>query len=130
PAKRHRSLAQIVTNECYAFQSKALPRTQLWRKWGECAFVLSPHGRGLDCHRTWEALACGNIVLVPSSPLDVMYEDLPVIPIKDWSEIDTNRLQAWLDRHSGCDIGAKGLQNSYWVDKMRHMAAEKLGRND
>jgi len=130
PAKRQRVLAQIVTNECFAFQSKPLPRTQLWRKWGECAFVLSPHGRGLDCHRTWEALACGNIVLVPSSPLDVMYEDLPVIPIKDWSEIDSNRLQTWLDRYSGCDIGAERLQSSYWVSKMRHMAAEKLDRND
>ena len=126
PPKRQRVLAQILANECFVFQSKPLPRMQLWRKWGEYAFVLSPHGRGLDCHRTWEALACGNIVLVPSSPLDIMYQGLPVIPVKDWNEITPRKLHAWLADYSGCEIDAERLQSKYWVDKMRTMAKEKL----
>ncbi len=126
PEKRQRVLAKILTNECIVFQSKPLPRKQLWRKWGEYAFVLSPHGRGLDCHRTWEALACGHIVLVPSSPLDSLYEGLPVIPIKDWNEITPQNMNVWLDRYSGCEIGEEKLMSRYWVSKMRAMAKEKL----
>lgn len=124
--KRQRILRQILTNECFVFQSKALSRTQVWKKWGEYAFVLSPPGRGLDCHRTWEALACGNIVLVQSSPLDCLFEDLPVIPIKDWSQVTEKNLELWLERYRGCDISEQKLKSDYWVAKMRAAAKGKL----
>lgn len=126
PARRHRVLAQILTNECFVFQSKPLPRKELWQKWSEYAFVLSPHGVGLDCHRTWEALACGNIVLVPSSPLDCMYEGLPVIPIQDWREITPHNLDLWLDRYCSCKVDEERLTSDYWVRKMRANAQERL----
>ena len=119
PWKRNGIRTKLLTNECVFFQRQFLPRRQLWRKWGEYAFVLSPHGAGLDCHRTWEALACGNIVLVPASPLDSLYEGLPVISIKDWKEITSENLDAWLGRYSGCEIGEERLTSRYWVAKMR-----------
>jgi len=125
PTRRQRIIEKILTNECVHFQSKPLRRSQLWRKWGEYAFVLSPHGQGLDCHRTWEALACGHIVLVPSSPLDGLYEDLPVIPIKDWNEITPENLEAWLERYSGCEIDDERLKSRYWIAKMRMRAHEE-----
>jgi hypothetical protein len=127
PGKRQRILGMILTNECFVFQSKPLPREILWRNWGEYAFVLSPHGRGLDCHRTWEALACGNIVLVPSSPLDRLYEGLPVIPIKDWNEITPRNLDAWLEGFHGCEITEERLTNAYWVNQMRARANKGTG---
>jgi hypothetical protein len=127
PARRQKVLSAILANECFVFQSKALPRRQVWRKWGEYAFVLSPHGVGLDCHRTWEALACGNIVLVPSSPLDVLYEGLPVIPITDWNEVTHQSLAAWAERYAGCRFDEQRLTSDYWVNRMRATAAEKLG---
>jgi hypothetical protein len=128
PAKRQQILAKLLTNQCVVFQSRPLPRKQLWRKWGEHAFVLSPHGIGLDCHRTWEALACGNIVLVPSSPLDGLYEGLPVIPVRDWSQITPRRLDTWLDHYSGSAIGDEKLMSKYWVDKMRLQRGSKSVR--
>lgn len=126
PSRRQRVLAQILANECFVFQSKPLTRRELWRRWSQYSFVLSPHGVGLDCHRTWEALACGNIVLVPSSPLDCMYEGLPVIPVKDWREITSSNLDLWLDRYCGCKIDEEKLTSSYWVKKMRAKAREKI----
>jgi len=126
PGKRQRVIAQVLTNPRVVFQSRPLSRRQLWQKWGEYAFVLSPHGDGLDCHRTWEALACGSVVLVPSSPLDSLYEGLPVIPIKNWNEITPQNLDAWLDRYTGCKIGEERLRSKHWVGKMRAMAKEKL----
>lgn len=50
-------------------------------------FVISPHGNGLDSHTTWEALMCGCIPIVPSSPLNPIYKLLPVWVVNDWSEI-------------------------------------------
>jgi hypothetical protein len=127
PARRQRIIEKVLTNECVHFQGKALRRSQLWRKWGKYAFVLSPHGQGLDCHRTWEALACGHIVLVPSSPLDGLYEGLPVIPIKDWNEITPENLEGWLECYSGCEIDDERLKSRYWIAKMRMRAHEKIG---
>ena len=52
PWKRHGIRQKLLTNESVVFQRQFLPRRQLWKKWGEYAFMLSPHGAGLDCHRT------------------------------------------------------------------------------
>ena len=126
PGKRQRVLAKLLTNPTVVFQSRPIPRRELWTKWGEYAFVLSPLGDGLDCHRTWEALACGNIVLVESSPLDCLFEGLPVIPIRDWSQVTEQNLEAWLDAHHGCDINEPKLKSDYWIAKMRAVAKARL----
>lgn len=57
-------------------------------------FVLCPEGNGMDCYRTWEALYVHSIPILKSSPLDVLLENLPVLIVKDWSEIN----QAFLER--------------------------------
>ena len=38
-----------------------------WNKQKDFAFVLCPHGGGLDCHRNWEALCLGCIPIVKTS---------------------------------------------------------------
>lgn len=53
-------------------------RSTLWQKKGEYAFSISPHGNGLDCHRMWEDLVLGCIVIVKTSPLDPLYKGLPL----------------------------------------------------
>ena len=50
-------------------------------------FVISPAGNGLDTHSTWEALVAGCIPIVPKSPLDPLFEDLPVWLVESWSEV-------------------------------------------
>lgn len=52
-----------------------------------CKFIISPHGNGLDCHRTWEALLVGAIPVVKKSTLDPLYADLPIIIVDKWSDI-------------------------------------------
>jgi hypothetical protein len=51
------------------------------------AFVLSPAGNGQDCHRTWEALVLGCIPIIKTSGLDPLFEGLPVLIVKSWSDI-------------------------------------------
>lgn len=102
--------------------SERLQRSDLWRKKGEYAFSISPHGNGLDCHRTWEDLVLGCIVIVKSSPLDQMYEGLPVVIIKDWSEINSANLQKWHKQYGDAFTNPsyrQKLTNQYWINLIR-----------
>jgi hypothetical protein len=74
-------------------------------------YVISPHGNGLDCHRTWESLALGCIPIIKTSPLDRMFEGLPVLIVKNWSDITQELLNnfnpsKYLDK----------LRLNYWKD--------------
>jgi hypothetical protein len=119
---RRQLVNKLRQNEWVYVQAAPLPRSEMWRRRGEYAFVLSPHGWGLDCHRTWEALALGHIVLVPSSSLDGLYADLPVVPVKGWSEITPKNLENWLSMHRNGGANHEKLRSSYWVNRMRSRA--------
>ncbi len=114
------------------FQTEKVRRIELWREKTRYAFVVSPHGNGLDCHRTWESLVLGNIVIVKRSSLDPLYEGLPVVIVEDWREITAANLQRWHAEHSGA-FGAPGVEerltNRYWIARMRQITAERLALN-
>ena len=63
---------------------------------GQHRFVLSPRGNGLDAHRTWEALLVGTIPIVRSSALNPLYERLPVLIVRDWSDVTPALLRRFL----------------------------------
>ncbi|MGH9512031.1 MAG: hypothetical protein ACRD2U_07825 [Terriglobales bacterium] len=113
---RRKTVKQVKGNANIFLQAGPLPRSEMWRKRGEYAFVLSPHGMGLDCHRTWEALALGHVVLAPSSSLDPLFAGLAVIPLSNWSDITTENLQRWLSVET---LDAGKLTSKYWGDQMR-----------
>lgn len=98
-----------------------LKRSELWKKKSEYAFSISPHGHGYDCHRTWEDLILGCIVIVKTSPLDVLYKDLAVIIVKDWSEITELNMQLWLSTFGDVLHNDKlryKLKLDYWLHKI------------
>lgn len=81
------------------FQRRRVSQRAVWRRYASFPFVLSLAGNGLDCHRTWEALYLGSIVVTKSSPLDPLYAALPVVIVEDMEELrDPSRLPAWLER--------------------------------
>jgi hypothetical protein len=111
------------------FQTQKVRRLDLWREKTRYAFVVSPHGNGLDCHRTWESLVLGNIVIVKRSSLDPLYEGLPVVIVEDWREISRENLGRWHAEHSaafGTAEVEERLTNRYWVAHMRRILAERL----
>ena len=61
------------------------------------AFVVSPRGHGYDCHRTWEALALGCIPIVKHSPIDHVFDHLPVLIVREWSDVNRELLVQTLD---------------------------------
>jgi hypothetical protein len=114
--------AKLRRNPLVYSQLGPLSRTEMWQTRGRHAFVVSPHGMGLDCHRTWEALALGHIVLTPSSSLDALYAGLPVQTLRSWREINTSNLAKWLALHSRQHAPAEKLTSAYWIRQIRTKA--------
>jgi hypothetical protein len=105
--------------------SSPMPRADLWKTKGQYAFSISPYGNGLDCHRTWEDLVLGCIVIVKTSPLDPLYDGLPVVIVDDWSEITRENMEKWLIQYGDAFTNPsyrEKLTNSYWLKKVRETA--------
>lgn len=51
-------------------------------------WVACPRGNGIDIHRLWETLYLGCIPLVDKNINTLKYNDLPLIYIDDWSQIN------------------------------------------
>jgi hypothetical protein len=82
------------------------------------AFVVSPHGMGLDCHRTWEAISLGCIVIVKTSELDKLYEDLPVLIVNKWSDINIDLLKITIKNFKDKIFKYEKILLEYWINKI------------
>lgn len=116
---RSHIISKLSSNPRVVCQDTFFPRTEMWRKRGEFAFVASPHGVGLDCHRTWEALALGHIVIVPRSPLDSLFAGLAVVRVENWNEITPRNLERWIDQYAPLTRDLDRLRSQWWLDAMR-----------
>ena len=87
----------------------------------ESVFVISPPGNGIDCHRTWEALLMGCFPLVKSSTLDPLYEELPVVIVKNWSEVTEAFLQEKYRELSQRTWPRDKLYAPFWFEKVRSL---------
>jgi hypothetical protein len=85
----------------------------------EHRFALSPPGRGMDTHRTWEALMVGTIPIVIRSPLDILYDKLPVLIIDDWSIITPEYLEERYVEFQKGTYDFSRLYAPYWKEKVR-----------
>jgi len=99
-----------------------LTQEQRFKKHREFAFYAHPRFDPSDAWRIWDALTLGCIVIVQSSPLDTLYEEFPVVIVKDWSDITNATLYEWHDYHKGNtsdrDLIPK-LRVTTWLEKIR-----------
>lgn len=110
-------LADIFRNKPYCyFESSSKSHENYLIDLARSQFVLSPRGNGLDCHRTWEALLMGSIPIVKESSLDPMYENLPVLIIKDWNEITEEFIKTNYDKMAKRSYHLEKLYIYYWID--------------
>ena len=101
------------------YQPQHASRDVCWKHMTEHAFVLSPYGNGLDCHRTWEALALGCIPIVKSSGLDPLFEDLPVWIVHEWSEVTREAMDHVINAFKTQTFRYEKLQLAYWQNLLR-----------
>lgn len=106
-----------IPNDLIYYEPVIIDRYDSWKHQVEFTFIVSPHGNGLDCHRTWEALCLNCIVIVKASPLDGLYEGLPVLIIKEWSDITEVLLLETMDQYKNKIFKYEKLTLNYWTDQ-------------
>ena len=100
----------------FVFVTQSKPPLQYLHELATYKFVLSPWGNGLDCHRTWEALLVGSIPVIESSTLDRLFDDLPVIIVKNWSLVTLEFLIEKEKEFSFRKFNYEKLFLDYWLD--------------
>ena len=85
-------------------------------------FWLSPHGNGLDCHRTWEALYLDAIPIVWNSTLNPLYAGLPVLVLNHLNQLTERFLR---DKLKEISINKLKL-NFYRLEKLRFSFWQRL----
>lgn len=138
---RKKAIEQLPKHLVY-YEPNKIKRQETWEKQAMYAFVISPHGYGLDCHRTWEALCLGCIVIVKKSSdkgldkqsdkqldngmgnecssLDKMYADLPVLIVDQWTDINQELLDRTINDFRTIEFKYEKLTLKYWVDMIKN----------
>ena len=109
-----------IPNKLMFYEKTFKTRKESFITQSKFAFVISPHGNGLDCHRTWEALVLGNIPIVKTSGIDNLYKDLPVLIVNEWSDITYKLLNHTINEFKTMEFNYKKLHLSYWNDIIRN----------
>lgn len=115
---RKNALSKIPKNLLF-LETSQLERIKSWNNQINYTFVLSPHGNGLDCHRTWEALILGCIPIVKTSKVDKLYENLPVLIVNEWSDVNNDLLINTVNTFKQINFNYKKLKLQYWLDIMK-----------
>lgn len=118
----HRNHAyEVLMKYPFCVNLHGKPFEQYLTDMSQFRFVASPFGLGPDCHRTWEAMYVGTIPIFPHSPLDSMFEDLPVILINEWEEVTKEFLDQKYEEMSRKTYNRDKLYADYWINKIREL---------
>lgn len=107
-----------VPKELVSYEPSKCIRIQCWNNMVNYAFVLSPQGNGLDCHRTWEALCLGCVPIVKTSGLDPLFEDLPVWIVSSWKDVTEENMKNKINEFRERSFRLERLESSYWRDRI------------
>ena len=90
PIYKDRKAALKISKDLCYIEKKRISMKETYINQSKYVFVISPHGNGLDCYRTWEALKFGCIPIVKKSSLSIsgLYDNLPVLIVKNWEDIN------------------------------------------
>lgn len=109
---------RIIPNDLLVINESNLKRTQTWNNIVKYSFVLSPFGIGMDCHRTWEALCLGSIPILKAPNFKKMFEELPVLIVNEWEEINEKLLLDTLELFKDKSFNYDKLTMKYWVNRI------------
>lgn len=102
-----------------AIYQERLKRTKTWINTTKYAFVISPYGNGMDCHRHWEALILGSILIIKSKEFIKLFEDLPVLIVNDWKDINQKLLDDTIQIFKTRTFNYEKLTLEYWKKYFR-----------
>jgi hypothetical protein len=109
-----------IPKDLVFYEPTKVTRDICWKNMVNYAFIVSPHGNGLDCHRTWEALALGCIPIVKSSGIDPLFDELPVWIVQNWNEVTLENMKQKVDEFKNKTFNYEKLTLAYWKSKIIH----------
>ena len=87
------------------------------------SLTVCPEGNGVDTHRLWETLYMGGTPVITTSKLvESLVSDLPVIVLKDWSELkDLQSLERKWNSLNSMNFNFDKLKASFWINQFCRM---------
>lgn len=119
-------IAEALKDSSFYWSEKRLSPENYRAHVRESKFVISPPGRGLDCHRTWEALYLGAVPVVQEGSLAPgLIDSLPILAVADYSEFFAKTSR---ERHEIYEsLTSRGLEKAfmpYWLERISRVAAD------
>jgi len=111
---------KTIPKDLVFYEPVKTTRDVCWKNMVKYAFVVSPQGNGLDCHRTWEALCLGCYPIVKTSGLNPLFDDLPVWIVNEWADITSETMQARLVEFQSKTFKLEKLTLKYWQDVIQN----------
>ena len=90
-------------------------------------FVLAPWGNGVDTHRFWETLYSGSIPITKNNIVYEFAKDLPVLFVNDYSEVNEELLDNFINENKNTEFNYEILKFSFWKDKIPSSNLENDG---
>lgn len=103
------------------FINKPISRSNFWRIMRDSQFIISPVGRGYDCHRTWEALALGVVPIIKTSVNDILFKDMPVLIVDSFNDINDYLLNK---NYNFSNRNLEKITLEYWIDTIQQKKRE------
>jgi len=106
-----RSHCNNVTSSNGIPMSGQTSNEEYWMNIARSAFVISPPGNGIDCHRIWECLYLGAIPIVLKHEALSQFKDFPILFVDSWNEVTVDFLKDKLhETHKYHDKGLNKLK--------------------
>jgi hypothetical protein len=112
PNKR-KDIKNILSKKFTIFDKK-LTQEEYLDNLSKHKFSISPPGNGIDCHRTWESLYLGVIPIVENHPHNLQFQDLPILIINDWNNINEEYLMRIYHEFKHKKFNLDKLNFEYW----------------
>tara|TARA_R110000824_G_scaffold91123_1_gene222006 strand:- start:2385 stop:3206 length:822 start_codon:yes stop_codon:yes gene_type:complete len=91
-------------------------QVEYFKRIARSAFVISPPGNGVDCHRIWECLYLKSVPIVKYQPGFSQFKHLPIMFVDNWEEVTIDVLRKKLKEIIFGNIPELTLK--YWKEKI------------
>ena len=116
PTDRKNAFNTLKDKEFTELLPKRLPRSEFWKHARDYKFIVSPLGKGIDCHRTWEAIILGVIPIVKRTTIYPLIKDFPILFVDSYEEVTQEKLDSFVYPAS---FPEEKLTLSYWRSLIR-----------
>lgn len=109
-----RRVVDKITNDNGIPMHPRVDHCEYLKKISEAAFVISPPGNGIDCHRIWECLYLKTVPVVQRHIAFKQFEHLPILFIDSWEEVTLPMLETKIKMLDCFDSKLEDLSFEWW----------------